>query len=275
MPSANINGRDIFYQDTGGAGPVIIFSHGLMMDHLMFAPQVEALRGTWRCIAWDERGHGQTATDSLEPFSYYDSADDLAGPTSKRPGRRARRPGRHVPRAAASCRCAAPWTRPQIVRALILIDTQAGCEDPATLPVNMELTRQWAEHGLSTEIADMVEQHHSRRELVRRGGLAGEKWGRMKPVNLTQCMQTLGSRDDITDKIAAIKAPTLVIHGDADARPSRWSAPRSGRQNRRRQAGGDPRRRPRRQPHPPRPRQRRHRDVPGPSKGAMRRCRSC
>ena len=79
MPTANIKGRDIFYTDTGGSGPAVIFSHGLLMDHEMFAPQVTALRGQYRCITWDERGHGLTATDVLEPFTYYDSADDLAG----------------------------------------------------------------------------------------------------------------------------------------------------------------------------------------------------
>ena len=33
MPSANINGRDIVFEDTGGGGPVVVFSHGLLMDH--------------------------------------------------------------------------------------------------------------------------------------------------------------------------------------------------------------------------------------------------
>ena len=77
MPFAPVNGQNLYYEDTGGTGPAIIFSHGLMMDHEMFAPQVEALSGQYRCITWDERGHGQTAGETLAPFSYYDSADDL------------------------------------------------------------------------------------------------------------------------------------------------------------------------------------------------------
>src|SRR5580658_1873508 len=77
MPIAQVNGQRIHYQDTGGAGPPVIFSHGLFMDHEMFAPQVAALKGRYRVITWDERGHGGTAGASLDPFSYYDSADDL------------------------------------------------------------------------------------------------------------------------------------------------------------------------------------------------------
>lgn len=80
MPYAVVNGQRLHYQDSGGAGPALIFSHGLLMDLAMFAPQVAALRDRYRCIACDERGHGGTAVSSLAPFSYYDSADDLAAP---------------------------------------------------------------------------------------------------------------------------------------------------------------------------------------------------
>ena len=79
MPFAQVNGQNIYYEDTGGRGPAIVFSHGLLMDHTMFEPQIQALQGQYRCISWDERGHGQTADpEHCEAFSYYDSADDLA-----------------------------------------------------------------------------------------------------------------------------------------------------------------------------------------------------
>ena len=79
MPIASVNGQNLYYEDTGGRGPALVFSHGLLMDHTMFAPQVQALQGRFRCISWDERGHGQTADpEQCAPFDYYDSADDLA-----------------------------------------------------------------------------------------------------------------------------------------------------------------------------------------------------
>jgi pimeloyl-ACP methyl ester carboxylesterase len=213
MPIATVNGQRLYYEDTGGAGPAVVFSHGLLMDHTMFAPQVEALRGRFRCIAWDERGHGATAGETLAPFTYYDSADDLAGLLAHL----------DIPRAVLagmsqggflSMRCA--LTHPQVVRALILIDTQAGPEDPARLPGYNELARRWMEGGLSDDIADVVEA-----TILGKGwpGAAHwrAKWKAVTPPNLAACMQALGGRDDITARLPQIKVPALVIHGDADA----------------------------------------------------------
>ena len=74
MPVANVNGQSINYSDSGGDGPALIFSHGFLMDLSMFDAQVEALKDEYRCIAWDERGFGNTPV--IGPFSYWDSADD-------------------------------------------------------------------------------------------------------------------------------------------------------------------------------------------------------
>jgi len=54
-----------------------------------------------------------------------------------------------------SLRCA--LTHPNIVRALILIDTQAGQEDPERLKGHMQLANAWAEQGLSDELAAIIE----------------------------------------------------------------------------------------------------------------------
>ncbi len=213
MPSVSINGLDIYYEDTGGPGPAVIFSHGLLMDHEMFAAQVDALRGAYRCITWDERGHGRTATDTLEPFTYYDSANDLAGLLRYLGVQRAVLAGMSQG-GFLSLRCA--LRHPEIVRALILIDSQAGVEDPEVMAGQMEMSRQWIGNGLSSPLADAVEQ------IILGAGWSGAatwraKWATAKPVNLAQCMQTLVGRDDITDAVARIKVPALVIHGDADA----------------------------------------------------------
>src|SRR5690606_4426154 len=63
----------IRYEDTRGNGPATLWSHGFLMDHPMFDPQVAGLDG-YRHIRWDERGFG--GTEATGPFSYWDSAED-------------------------------------------------------------------------------------------------------------------------------------------------------------------------------------------------------
>ncbi|MBA3458219.1 MAG: alpha/beta fold hydrolase [Deltaproteobacteria bacterium] len=65
MPTIEVNGTTLFYVDTGPGttGETIAFSHGLLWGTELFAAQIEALRGRYRCIAWDHRGQGQSAPD--------------------------------------------------------------------------------------------------------------------------------------------------------------------------------------------------------------------
>jgi pimeloyl-ACP methyl ester carboxylesterase len=61
MPTRTVNGTELYFEDTGGPGPVVVFSHGLLMNHRMFAAQVAGLRSQFRCISYDHRGHGGSA----------------------------------------------------------------------------------------------------------------------------------------------------------------------------------------------------------------------
>lgn len=212
MPFAKINGQNIYFEDSGGDGPALVFSHGLLMDSSMFAPQVEALKSRYRCIAWDERSHGQTATGICAPFSYYDSADDLAALLAHLGIRQAVLIGMSQG-GYLSLRCA--LTHPEIVRALVLINTQALPEDPAKMPGYQAMLQDWAANGLSEQTAATI-------EFVILGeqwpGAAAwrEKWKNTAPADLLQSFQTLGARDDISEQIGRIAVPALVIHGDSD-----------------------------------------------------------
>jgi hypothetical protein len=106
MPYANVNGQRLYYEDTGGTGPAIIFSHGILLDGTMFAPQVAALRDKYRCIVWDERGHGKTAGETLRPFST--TTPQTISPLSSRSSASAA-PFLPACRRVASWGCDAPW----------------------------------------------------------------------------------------------------------------------------------------------------------------------
>jgi pimeloyl-ACP methyl ester carboxylesterase len=208
MPTATINGTDIHFQDSGGSGPVVVLSHGFLMDHTMFDPQVAALRSTHRVVTWDERGFGGTrATGS---FSYWDSARDVLGLLDHLGVEKAVIGGMSQG-GFLSLRVA--LTAPDRVRGLILIDTQAGTEDADKVDGYGLLHQTWVEHG-PTPVQDVIAG------LILGPGRWDDwfaQWARMEKEQFTLAFRCLMDRDDVTGRLGEIDAPTLIVHGDADA----------------------------------------------------------
>lgn len=62
MAKISVNNVELFFQDVGNGEQTIVFSHGYLMDNRMFQGQIDALKTQFRCLAYDHRGHGQSAT---------------------------------------------------------------------------------------------------------------------------------------------------------------------------------------------------------------------
>lgn len=67
MPHMTINGAEIYYEDTGGGGTPLIFTHGVFFDARMCSGLVERLSGAFRCISFDWRGQGRS---EITPFGH-------------------------------------------------------------------------------------------------------------------------------------------------------------------------------------------------------------
>jgi pimeloyl-ACP methyl ester carboxylesterase len=213
MPSAEVNGQRLYYEDSGEGDTAIVFSHGYLMDHSMFDAQVEALRDGYRVITWDERGHGDTET-SDDPFSYWDSAADVVGLLDELDIDQAVLAGMSQ---GGFLSMRAALSAPDRVKALVLIDTQAGTEDPQKLEGYDQLIEAWvAPGGPPQEVLDIVT-----------GIIIGPdyedtpawhaKWRDVGETQMRQIYETLTSRDEIWDRIDEIGHPTLVVHGSDDA----------------------------------------------------------
>ncbi len=211
MPYAEVNGQRIYHEDTGGTGLPVVLAHGLLMDHEMFDAQVAALRDRHRVVTWDERGHGLTET-TPDDFSYWDSADDLRGLLDHLGIERAVVGGMSQG-GFLSLRFA--LRHPGRVAGLVLIDSQAGVEDPQMLPQYEVMVDVWATEGPSDTIADMT-------AAVIIGADRPEspawiaKWMARPPAGVRQIFRTLVTRDDVTDRLGEITAPALVVHGEED-----------------------------------------------------------
>jgi 3-oxoadipate enol-lactonase len=59
MPSALVNGIDL-YHESHGDGPPVVFAHGVGGNHLSWWQQVPALRERYRCVIFDHRGFGRS-----------------------------------------------------------------------------------------------------------------------------------------------------------------------------------------------------------------------
>ena len=213
MEIATINGVDIAHTDTGpvDGGRTIVFSHGLLMDHEMFAPQLEALSGRHRIITWDERAHGNTRATA--PFSYWDSANDLLGLLDHLEVEMAVLAGMSQ---GGFISLRAALASPDRVDALVLMGSQAGLEDPEKQASYEVLHQVWLDQG-----PEPVQ------EIVA-GIILGEgdwsnwfakwtSWAERDRDEFTHAFRCLSDRDDITERLGEITCPSLVIHGTADA----------------------------------------------------------
>jgi pimeloyl-ACP methyl ester carboxylesterase len=209
MPFADVNGQHIYFEDSEGDGPSVLFSHGFLMDHEMFASQVAELAGEFRCITWDERGFG--ATEATGPFTFWDSADDALALLTLLGVERAFLVGMSQ---GGFLSLRAALRAPERVLGLALIDSQAGGEDPAVLPLYQAMADDWIANGASPELAETVA-----------GLILGPadhapwiaKWQAKPPEFIAYPFDALAGREDISDRLGQITAPAIVFHGEDDA----------------------------------------------------------
>jgi 3-oxoadipate enol-lactonase len=209
MSFMNINGVRLNYDDTGGHGPVVIFSHGLLMDGGMFAEQLKALTPEYRCITWDQRGFGATGP-ATEPFDYWDSARDVLSLMS----------GLGIASASLvglsqggflSMRAA--LLEPERVNSLVLLATRAGTDSPETLENFRQLRDEWRANGARNVSETLAEV------------LLGpdvdpapwfQKWAQLGQGDMDLPLRALMERDDLTPRLSVLRCPSVVVHGTAD-----------------------------------------------------------
>jgi 3-oxoadipate enol-lactonase len=211
MPTADIAGLPVRYEDSGGDGPTVLFSHGLMMDHTMFDPQVAALAPDYRCVRWDERGFGDTPAP--HPFTYWDSAEDAVELLDQLGIDQAVFIGMSQ---GGFLSLRAALANPERVRALVLIDSAADVEDPETIAAYRGMGHV-VQHGSDEERAAVFEAVAG---LILGDEALGAqwipKWETLDRDGIGNALEALLERDDLSGRLGEISCPTLVVHGTAD-----------------------------------------------------------
>ncbi|RJS14742.1 alpha/beta hydrolase [Corallococcus sp. H22C18031201] len=217
MPRLSVNGTTLYYEDTGGRGEPVVFSHGLLWSTRLFDPQVEALRSRYRCIAYDHRGQGQSAVpamDVIDMETVYADAVALIEQLGVGPCHFVGLSmGGFVGMRLAS-------RRPDLVRSLTLLETSADIEPPENAPRYKWLNRIARYVGLRPVASVVMRIMFGRTFLTAPEREADRALWRSRLVgnrrDIWRAVNGVIYRAGVLDELARIRVPTLVVVGEED-----------------------------------------------------------
>lgn len=216
MPSARVNGTELYYEDAGGEGrPTLLFSHGLLLDHRMFERQAEHFRDRYRVVRYDHRGQGGSARPrvrSIDLDTLYEDAAALIEHLGIGPCHFAGLSmGGYV-----ALRLLA--RRPYLLRSAILLDTSAGGEAGVARFRLLNLVARWfGPRPVAGPVLPLMfgrsfltdPERAAERELWRQRLTALDR-GIWRAVN------GVIERPEMIDELASTRVPTLIIVGEED-----------------------------------------------------------
>src|ERR1700761_2144696 len=215
MPMIRANGTALYYEDTGGAGAPVIFSHGLLWDTKLFAPQIAVLKDRYRCVAYDHRGQGRSADGTGRAISVETLTEDAAALIEKLGLGPVHFCGLSLGGIVAM-RLAI--SRPDLVRSLVLLSTTADAEPYKLKYQALNLIARVA--GLGAVSAMALPALYGKTAL-KDPARADERreWKQQLVSNRDTFWRAINGvldRNSILSELGKITAPTLVAVGNED-----------------------------------------------------------
>jgi 3-oxoadipate enol-lactonase/4-carboxymuconolactone decarboxylase len=212
MPRLKVNGVELFYELSGPTGaPVVVFSNSLGTTLAMWDEVVPALRGLYRVLRYDTRGHGRSQVVDA-PITIDDLAADLVGLLDGLEIARAHVVGLSLGGMTGQ---ALASRYPDRVVSLTLMATAAYMPSQQSWDERASLVRA---QGMAAIVeatmarwftADYPAQAPEQVYPVRNAFIG------IDPVGYAACCNAIG-RMDLRPIIGQISAPTLVIAGAND-----------------------------------------------------------
>jgi len=217
MPRLRVNDTELHYEDTGGSGEPIVFSHGLLWNTALFAPQMAALRDRYRCIAYDHRGQGQSADDARRVIDVDLLTGDAVALIDALGLGRVHFCGLSM---GGFVGMRLGVRHPQRLRSLMLCETSAEPEPAENVPKykRMNMAARWLGPRVvvpkvmpilfgKTSLGDPARADDRREWLAQLNKNRRSVWRAVNGVLL---------REPVVADLPKISAPTLVIVGDED-----------------------------------------------------------
>jgi pimeloyl-ACP methyl ester carboxylesterase len=216
MPWLGVDGVELHYEERGKGVPVV-FSHGLLWSGAMFDAQVEALSSRFRCIAYDHRGQGRSASSPTR-YDMERLTTDAVGLIEKLGAGPCHFVGLSMG-GFVGMRLAA--RRPELLRSLTLIETAADGEPWLNVPKYRALMMVSRVAGFKPVVGAVMKIMFGPSFLgdPERVAIRDKMRNELLALDITRLDAALDSvirRRPITGELSRIKTPTLVLHGEED-----------------------------------------------------------
>lgn len=223
-----VNGTELYVEDSDpenrGNKPTIVFSHGLLWSTELFASQVSTLRDRYRCIAWDHRGQGRSASDHRACIGIELVWQDAAALLDHLQTGPVHFCGLSMGGFVAM-RMAA--RRADLVRSLVLLETAADGEPVENLARYRMLaaaSRLVGTRVLASRILPIMMGKTILSDPTRRDELARHVAVMTSRRDIWRAVHGVIERAPIASELGRITCPTLVLVGDEDVATPRVRA---------------------------------------------------
>jgi len=215
MPMIRANGTALYYEDTGGSGAPVVFSHGLLWNSSLFAPQIAVLKDRYRCVAYDHRGQGRSADDVGRAIGMQTVTDDAAALIEKLGLGPVHFCGLSLG-GIVGMRLAI--ARPDLIRSLVLLDTTADAEPyKFKYKAMTAIARLFGVRFVALAVMPALYGKTALSDPARTD--ERQEWMQQLIMNRSSIWRAANGvleRKSIVGELGKISAPTLVMVGDED-----------------------------------------------------------
>lgn len=212
----SVRGIEVAY-DEAGRGEAFVLLHGFPFDRSMWREQSEFLSASFRVIAPDLRGLGETPLGDVAAATMDEMAEDLAALLDALNVGRAVLGGLSMGGYVAF-----EFLRrfPGRVRALVLADTRPQADDDDGRRAREENARKVLREGMRPLVDSMLPKLLSASTRERRADVVKRVSAMMlavRPEGAAAALRGMAVRRDQTELLSRIDAPTLILVGTEDA----------------------------------------------------------
>ena len=212
MPTSDIGGAKIHYQDVGNGKDVVLLLHAFPLHSGMWTRQIATLSSRYRVIAPDYPGLGKS-TPRPEPSTMEFLAEQVLGLLGSVRVDRAVVVGLSM---GGYLSFEIYRQRPGLFRGLALCDTRAGADTPEGAANRETFAKNAIEKGLHWVADEMTPKLLKPQPDAAAVREVRALIGQGTPAGVAAAQRGMARRPDSTPTLATISCPTLVVVGAED-----------------------------------------------------------